>query len=918
MSTADEIIVKLTAQDGGLNAGMDEAAAKVKASTDAMQASVSNAMNTFRDFDNIQKGSIKTAQDVANAQATLTAAQATGAYTTEELAAKQAILDAAMAKLPREMEDASNALGKFTSNSRVMGEVSTIMSEAAAGNFGRIRRSAAALANQAGLLQLAFTPLGLAIEAVAGSIGILVAAEIEAGQHMAELDQAIIQSGNYAGTTADEIASLAQRMQHSGTDIDAASEALRRLVGTGQVTHAELVNVAQGVVDFSTVTQSKVEEAVKVFAELGKDPVKASAKLNESLNYLTSAQFDQIQSLEKEGETTKAAQAAMEALASALRPRAQQMQQDASDVARKWKIAWDAISGHGEIAEASATQAMQGRLAAINKELTELAAHGGHEVNMLAPGGVSADAVSQQYVQKLETEKASLVAQIKAAGDAAAAQAKAAADVQQHIANAMKIGNKTVKDGDEAGLQQLEYAAQQQGHEMSLAEQKAYWQQRYNIEKDGGAAEAQNAQAAMGKIVAIQKQIDEKAIRSAKEASRQAAEAQRKDNAATMQALEVKRAATQEYSAQRIAMDAQIVATAEKLYGHDSAQYRAALQQKLSDTQQFINRQKELAVSQADSDRQIAEAKIANAREQAQTEFDAGRITASQLLQTELDLDRQKLAADIAYYNAKKQLDINDVKATLEDNKQIVLAKLSADQQMQKDEQKFFKDSEKNWKQYSQRIAGAVQNATNSILFQHQSLRSGLASIAESIGETFIEAAVMKPLEKWIAAEGEKLTASLTTMTTQSTAEETQRATNTAADIADKTAGVIRAAGLAGAQGTASFAAAPWPIDIGAPAFGVAMAATAASFASMASAEHGWERVPADGMMTQLHKDEMVLPAHVANPVRDMAKRGGGSGDEIHNHFHLTDTRGLKDLLRRNRGLLADAAKHMKRNGYRV
>jgi len=37
--------------------------------------------------------------------------------------------------------------------------------------------------------------------------------------------------------------------------------------------------------------------------------------------------------------------------------------------------------------------------------------------------------------------------------------------------------------------------------------------------------------------------------------------------------------------------------------------------------------------------------------------------------------------------------------------------------------------------------------------------------------------------------------------------------------------------GEAGAAGVASFAAAPWPIDMGAPAFGAAMAATAASFA---------------------------------------------------------------------------------------
>src|SRR5690348_13933786 len=101
---AEEVIVKLTAEAGDLNAGMDQAAEKVRSSTDAMRASVASSLDTYRQFDSIQKGSIKTAADLANAQATLSAAQLSGAYTTEELAAKQAILDAAMVKLPAEME----------------------------------------------------------------------------------------------------------------------------------------------------------------------------------------------------------------------------------------------------------------------------------------------------------------------------------------------------------------------------------------------------------------------------------------------------------------------------------------------------------------------------------------------------------------------------------------------------------------------------------------------------------------------------------------------------------------------------------------------------------------------------------------------------------------------------------------------
>src|SRR6185312_11537813 len=97
---------------------------------------------------------------------------------------------------------------------------------------------------------------------------------------------------------------------------------------------------------------------------------------------------------------------------------------------------------------------------------------------------------------------------------------------------------------------------------------------------------------------------------------------------------------------------------------------------------------------------------------------------------------------------------------------------------------------------------------------------------------------------------------------------------------------IANAAGVAGAQGTASFAGAPWPVDIGAPAFGAAMALEAMAYQSMASAAGGWDRVPADGMLTQLHKDEMVLPARIAEPVRKMAQ-GGASGGVTHNHYSV-------------------------------
>ena len=71
---------------------------------------------------------------------------------------------------------------------------------------------------------------------------------------------------------------------------------------------------------------------------------------------------------------------------------------------------------------------------------------------------------------------------------------------------------------------------------------------------------------------------------------------------------------------------------------------------------------------------------------------------------------------------------------------------------------------------------------------------------------------------------------------------------------------------------------------VGAEAYGSGLA-----FAGLASAAGGWERVPSD-QLAQIHKNEMVLPAHIAEPVRQMAARGGGGGDV---HFHGTSAGGF-------------------------
>ncbi len=134
--------------------------------------------------------------------------------------------------------------------------------------------------------------------------------------------------------------------------------------------------------------------------------------------------------------------------------------------------------------------------------------------------------------------------------------------------------------------------------------------------------------------------------------------------------------------------------------------------------------------------------------------------------------------------------------------------------------------------------------------------------------------------------------------------------------VLSHTTAATKVADNAAVAGTAAAASAaqdgPWgwatAIPIG---LGVAAAALA-----MFSAEGGWDRVPADAV-TQLHKNEMVLPANLAEGARNTfaaaARGGGGGGTTINAHFHgAVDAEGF---FRQNQSAIMKTINEAVRNG---
>ena len=118
-----------------------------------------------------------------------------------------------------------------------------------------------------------------------------------------------------------------------------------------------------------------------------------------------------------------------------------------------------------------------------------------------------------------------------------------------------------------------------------------------------------------------------------------------------------------------------------------------------------------------------------------------------------------------------------------------------------------------------------------------------------------------------------------------------------------------------------SAAAGAYNAVVGIPYVGpfLAPAAAGVAFAGvMAFAEQGYDVPYGVNPLTQLHQQEMVLPAQYANVIRDIGNgSGGGGGDHFHFHNHAVDAHGFEAMLNRggNQGALVRAMGTAMRNG---
>ena len=196
--------------------------------------------------------------------------------------------------------------------------------------FGGIGPAAQALGGYvAGLVN----PFTLAAAAAAG----LGLAYYKGSEEATAYNKALILSGNAAGTSSDQLGSLATQISSTIGTTGAAAEVLAQLAGSSKIAGESFGVVATAALEMQSATGKAIEETVAEFASIGKDPVAAAKTLNDQYNFLTASVYSQIVALKEQGDTIGAAKLLTDTYADTIKTRTADITANLSIWERAWK-----------------------------------------------------------------------------------------------------------------------------------------------------------------------------------------------------------------------------------------------------------------------------------------------------------------------------------------------------------------------------------------------------------------------------------------------------------------------------------------------------------------------------------------------------------------------------------------------------
>lgn len=354
--------------------------------------------------------------------------------------------------------------------------------------------------------------------------------------------------------------------------------------------------------------------------------------------------------------------------------------------------------------------------------------------------------------------------------------------------------------------------------------------------------------------------------------------------------LQAEVAETQAGSEARVEAARKEVAEVGRLYGTSSKEYIAAQHALTMATKEEAQERAKAQVELDQAHREAALGEIAIKQEMLSEKKSMGEISDSEELDALAKLEDQKYQIELAGLRQRLALENLTLVEQAKINTQIEQLEQKHQLNMTKIADKAVQDQKARWQSYLQPINSAISTSIQGMIMQTTTLRGAVANLGQAVIAEFVGMAV-KSATEWIA-------------------------THLAMKAISKTTGLGEISTNAGVAASGAYAATALIPYVG-PALAPAAAATAyagaMSYGAMASAAGGWGQIPSD-QIAQVHKDEMILPADIAGPVRDMAARGSGSGGDIHLHVSAIDAQSFAEALSQHDGAIHKAIKRANRN----
>ena len=239
--------------------------------------------------------------------------------------------------------------------------------------------------------------------AAAAAVGLAVAYK-QGSDESTAYNKALAATGNFAGTSADSLATMAQEVAKTTGTVGSAAEVLAQLAGSGKIAVGSFDEIAVAALKTEKATGQSASEIVANFVKIAEDPLKAVLKFNEGMNFLTETTYSQIKAFQEQGDVASATALANTAYADALNKTADSVQQNLGYVEKAWNIvkgaakgAWDAMLNVGR------DQTLSEAIAEAQKAV-DLMAQAKAANNTKGNGIVFIDPVREQEAQKRLTD----------------------------------------------------------------------------------------------------------------------------------------------------------------------------------------------------------------------------------------------------------------------------------------------------------------------------------------------------------------------------------------------------------------------------------------------------------------------------------------------------------------------------------